>query len=64
MMDRFHYLGLGLSVILIFVGVKMAAVDLVRLPSAISLAIIGVILAVSIVASLLRPPRPERISGV
>ncbi len=56
MMDRFHHLGTGLAIILIFIGVKMAIVHYLKIPSLISLAVIVLVLAGSIVFSLLRPP--------
>lgn len=49
---KFRYLRPGLSLILIFVGVKMLAVHYYKLPVGISLAVICSILAVSIGASL------------
>jgi tellurite resistance protein TerC len=56
MMNRFHHLGLGLSLILIFIGVKMLVVHFVKIPSLVSLAVIVLVLTGSIVFSLLRPP--------
>ncbi|MEI9948990.1 MAG: TerC family protein [Pseudomonadota bacterium] len=56
MMNRFHHLGTGLALILIFIGVKMAIVHFVPIPSLVSLAVIVTVLAGSIVLSLLRPP--------
>jgi tellurite resistance protein TerC len=56
MMNRFHHLGTGLSLILIFIGVKMVIVHFVKIPSLVSLAVIVVLLAGSVVLSLLRPP--------
>lgn len=61
--ERFHYLQLGLSAVLVFVGVKMLAESLspyflshaLHVPIELSLGIIASILALSIVASLLRP---------
>lgn len=54
---RFHYLKLGLAIVLVFVGVKMLLGHTTyAIPIAWSLAVIGGILAVSVVASLLRPP--------
>jgi tellurite resistance protein TerC len=55
--EKFHYLKLGLSLVLIFVGVKMALVDLVKLPILASLGVIAAILAASVIASLLVPAR-------
>jgi tellurite resistance protein TerC len=51
----FHYLSVGLSAILVLIGAKMLLTDVVAVPTAASLAAVGVILAVSIVASVLRP---------
>jgi tellurite resistance protein TerC len=60
-MGRFVYLKLGLSVILVFVGLKMALVQLVKVPVGISLGVIGLVLAASVAASLLKtrsaPPK-------
>jgi tellurite resistance protein TerC len=52
MADRFRYLNTGLGVILGFVGVKMLLVDVVHLPSPVSLAVIAGVLTVTIVLSL------------
>lgn len=59
-MDKFHYLKLGLSVILVFVGVKMVIVDFIKIPVLLSLGVIASVLTVSIVASLLRAKRIEK----
>ena len=64
-MDKFHYLKLGLSVVLTFVGVKMLMPDLstlltgssYKIPTAVSLGVVAGILAVAVVASLLRARR-------
>lgn len=53
--DKFHYLKLGLAAVLTFVGAKMLLGYWFHLPIQISLAIIGGLLAVSVLASLLRP---------
>jgi len=50
--DRFVYLKLGLSIILIFVGIKMTIVDFVKIPIPLSLTVIIGILLLSILASL------------
>lgn len=56
----FHYLHYGLSAILIFVGAKMLAADIYKVPIGLSLGVVAGILAVSVAASLLRPvPRKE-----
>jgi tellurite resistance protein TerC len=54
---RFHYLRLGLSAVLVFVGVKMVLSDVYHVPIGLSLGIIGAMLAVSVAVSLLRPRR-------
>jgi tellurite resistance protein TerC len=54
MADRFRYLNTGLGVILAFVGVKMilATADIWHPPTWLALAVIVLVLAVSVVASL------------
>jgi tellurite resistance protein TerC len=52
-MGMFVYLKFGLSFVLCFVGVKMALVDLFKIPIGVSLVVIGGTLALAIVASLL-----------
>ncbi|HEY5374249.1 MAG TPA: TerC/Alx family metal homeostasis membrane protein, partial [Polyangiaceae bacterium] len=56
MMNRFHHLGTGLSLILIFIGVKMLIANIQPIPSLVSLAVIVCVLAGSIILSLFRPP--------
>jgi tellurite resistance protein TerC len=55
--DKFHYLKLGLSAVLVFVGVKMVLVDIYKIPIGLSLAVIASILTISIIASLRRARR-------
>lgn len=55
--DRFHLLTYGLGVILVFVGTKMLIVDWVKIPVGVSLAVVGVILVLSVIASLLTKPK-------
>lgn len=54
-MDLFHYLKYGLSVILIFVGAKMLIAEHLHLPVMASLAVILGVLAASIAASMIWP---------
>jgi tellurite resistance protein TerC len=54
---KFVYLKVGLSVVLIFVGAKMLLMDLYGVPIVASLGIIAGILGISIVVSLVKPPR-------
>ncbi|MEU0913185.1 TerC family protein [Streptomyces althioticus] len=64
LLDRFHYLSVGLALILGFIGVKLVlqathetvSTAVPEIPSLVSLAVIVVVLAVSIAVSVLRPP--------
>jgi len=58
---RFVYLQYGLSVILVFVGLKMIAADFVHVPTPLSLGVIVLALGVSIVASVVRSQRTAKI---
>jgi tellurite resistance protein TerC len=61
LMRRFVYLSIGLSIILIFVGVKFIISDLVgEVPIWVSLPFIATVVAVSILASLRRTRGQER----
>ena len=55
-LDRFHHLDTGLAVILAFIGAKMLLTDVLHIPIAVSLGVIGVVLAASIIWSLVTPP--------
>jgi tellurite resistance protein TerC len=57
--QRFHYLQLGLAVVLSFVGVKMLIADSYAVPIGMSLAIVAAVLAVAVVASWLFPKQAE-----
>jgi TerC family integral membrane protein len=50
--DKFDYLQPGLAVILAFVGVKMIVAEWYHIPTFVSLAVIAIVLAVAIVASI------------
>ena len=56
MMDKFHYLKFGLALVLMFVGAKMLLAGVYKIPIWLSLAVIGALLAGSVLASLLRRP--------
>jgi tellurite resistance protein TerC len=58
-MSRFQYLDLGLSVILVFIGAKMLASSFIKIPNLVSLGVIFVVLALSVLISWLRPPKRE-----
>jgi TerC family integral membrane protein len=55
MIEAFHLLHYGLSVILIFIGVKMLASHYVHVPIGVALAAVAGVLLISIVLSLLVP---------
>jgi len=52
MAERFHLLKYGLAVILMFIGVKMLLLDVYKIPVGIAMGIVGLILSVSVAASL------------
>jgi tellurite resistance protein TerC len=56
-MSKFEYLKHGLAAILVFVGTKMAIIDLYKIPSTVSLGVVAAILAIAVVASLARARR-------
>jgi tellurite resistance protein TerC len=57
--NKFHYLKTGLAAVLAFVGAKMLFSSVFQVPIVISLVVIAGLLILSIVASLLFPPRHE-----
>ncbi|MEU2318961.1 TerC family protein [Streptomyces althioticus] len=71
LLDRFHYLSVGLALILGFIGVKLVlqathetvSTAVPEIPSLVSLAVIVVVLAVSIAVSVLRPPAEHDKTG-
>jgi tellurite resistance protein TerC len=58
--NKFHFLKLGLAVVLTFVGVKMLITFFhIEIPIAISLGVVGAVLSTAVVASLLFPKEVE-----
>jgi tellurite resistance protein TerC len=55
--EKFTYLKPSLAFVLMFVGGKMAAIDVVKIHAAVSLAVVVSILAIGIVASVIRSKR-------
>ncbi|MBX3139215.1 MAG: TerC family protein [Trueperaceae bacterium] len=57
---RFVYLKTGLAIILVYIGAKMLLLDVLHIPSLVSLAVVVGILALSVVASLIwgKPQAP------
>ena len=67
-MHKFHYLKVGLGVVLSFVGVKMMLGHTPwKIETHVSLIVVVVVLTASVIASLLRPktppPKPEPLPG-
>jgi tellurite resistance protein TerC len=56
--QRFHYLKIGLSVVLVFVGSKMLVADLYQVPIGVSLGVILLVLGASVTASWWWPRIP------
>jgi tellurite resistance protein TerC len=63
LMNRFHYLSTGLGLVLAFVGAKMVASAWVQVPIELSLGVIVVLLAGSVLASFLFPPRHRGVAA-
>jgi tellurite resistance protein TerC len=58
-MGKFGYLGIALSIILMFIGAKMLLNDVFQLPNTVSLAVIIVTLGVAIAASVYKTNTPR-----
>ncbi|MBB2486789.1 TerC family protein [Mitsuaria sp. WAJ17] len=57
MATKFHLLSYGLAVVLAFIGSKMMLIDVVKIPVLVSLAVVVLILAVTMVLSVRTAPR-------
>ena len=57
MMEMFHYLHYGLSLVLIFVGAKMLLSHYVEIPTHLALAAVAGVLSISVIASLANPKK-------
>src|SRR6185369_5506082 len=60
LMHRFVYLKIGLAAVLVWVGVKMLLLDVWKIPTVLSLGVVGAILATAVTASLLRTSAVSR----
>lgn len=56
-MDKFYYLKIGLSIILVFIGIKMLISGVLHISTVLSLIVIIIVLAISIIASMIRNKR-------
>ena len=61
--DRFHLLKYGIAFILIFIGVKMLLLDVYKIPVGFALSVVGIVLALSMLASLWITRKPKAISA-
>jgi tellurite resistance protein TerC len=59
MADRFSLLKYGLALVLIFIGIKMLLIDLLKIPVLFSLGVVAAIIATSIVLSLRKSGREQ-----
>jgi tellurite resistance protein TerC len=59
LLDAFHLLHYGLSLILVFVGLKMLVSAFFHVPTAVALGVVGLTLAASIAASMIWPRRDD-----
>ena len=55
--DKFHFLNIGLALVLMFVGVKMIIAEWYKIPILASLGVIGGVLFLSVIASMIWPKR-------
>jgi TerC family integral membrane protein len=60
LVQKFRYLKVGLSGVLVFVGAKMTLVDVIEVPPALSLVVVLAILGAAVAASLRVAPRAAR----
>ncbi|MBI3997769.1 MAG: TerC family protein [Armatimonadetes bacterium] len=62
-LTRFHYLKVGLGLVLTFVGVKMAVSDFFTIPIGVSLAVVATLIGGSVLLSVVRPSQEQAITG-
>ena len=60
LVEKFHYLKLGLAVILAYVGVKLLVSGFYEIPTGLSLGVIAGVLTIAVIASVVRARRLER----
>jgi len=63
MMEIFHYLHYGLSVVLMFVGAKMLLSHYVHIPTGIALGVVASVLLISVLASVLHPQKKNSLTA-
>jgi tellurite resistance protein TerC len=60
MIDVFHFLHYGLSLILVFIGVKMLASGYLQIPIGVALGVVASVLLISVLLSLLFPKKKRK----
>lgn len=60
MNDRFHLLKYGLSLVLLFIGVKLLILPWFHIPIVWSLSLVVILVGSSMIASMMMPPSPAR----
>jgi tellurite resistance protein TerC len=56
-LPRFHYLKVGLALVLVFVGAKMLLSHYLEIPTPVALAAVAGVLAISVIASVANPKK-------
>jgi tellurite resistance protein TerC len=62
-MPLFHYLKYGLSIVLMFVGIKMLIAEYYKIPTGIALGVVLVVLVIAVIASIIRNRRNKTADG-
>jgi len=63
LMQLFRYLNYGLSIILVFMGVKMLLATIYKIPIAIALGVVASILLISVMASVVLPHKADMVTA-
>jgi tellurite resistance protein TerC len=59
LVEKFRYLKVGLAAVLVFVGAKMTAMEIIKMPAVASLVVVALLIGASVVASLLAARREK-----
>jgi tellurite resistance protein TerC len=57
MAAKFHLLSYGLAIVLSFIGVKMMLIDIYKIPVMVSLGVVVVVLALTMILSVRTAPK-------
>jgi len=61
---KFYYLKAGLSVILVFVGIKMMLIDIYKIPIGVSLGFVALVIVISVMASIRKNKQIEEANAL